>query len=103
MAAKLYSAGLAAAVASVTVFVNPAYGDGPFQFPSAGSSPSPPPAPSPAPATPKEETRVRNDNPRTTAAGFDPEALERGAKALREINSAQNAKKVRVSYFVEFI
>lgn len=98
MAAKLYSAVLATAVASATVFVNPAYGDSPFQFPSAGSSPSPPtapaPAPAPAPAAPKEETRVRNDNPRTTAAGFDPEALERGAKALREINSAQNAKKV---------
>ena len=38
---------------------------------------------------------VRNDNPRTTAAGFDPEALERGAKALREINASQYAKKVR--------
>ncbi|CAL9091288.1 unnamed protein product [Musa textilis] len=36
----------------------------------------------------------RNDNPRTTAAGFDPEALERGARALREINSSSQAKKV---------
>lgn len=36
----------------------------------------------------------RNDNPRTTSAGFDPEALERGAKALREIASSSQAKKV---------
>ena len=50
--------------------------------------------PPPSPLTPKEETRVRNDNPRTTAVVFDLEALERGAKALREINSAQNSKKV---------
>ena len=27
---------------------------------------------------------------------FDPEALERGAKALREINASPNAKKVVV-------
>ena len=40
--------------------------------------------------------RVRNDNPRTSSAGFDPEALERGAKALREISSSPNAKKVSV-------
>ncbi|KAJ9164428.1 hypothetical protein P3X46_024005 [Hevea brasiliensis] len=37
---------------------------------------------------------TRNDNPRTTSAGFDPEALERGAKALREIASSSHAKKV---------
>jgi ATPase family AAA domain-containing protein 3A/B len=29
------------------------------------------------------------------APSFDPEALERGAKALREINASPNAKKVR--------
>lgn len=28
------------------------------------------------------------------APGFDPEALERGAKALREINKSPNAKQV---------
>ncbi|CAI0450362.1 unnamed protein product [Linum tenue] len=36
----------------------------------------------------------RNDNPRTSSAGFDPEALERGAKAIREITSSSHAKKV---------
>ena len=29
------------------------------------------------------------------APSFDPEALERGAKALREINKSANAKQVR--------
>ncbi|PWA62616.1 ATPase, AAA-type, core [Artemisia annua] len=42
---------------------------------------------SPAPA------RVRNDNPRTTSPGFDPEALVRGAKALREVAASKEAKK----------
>ncbi|XP_002982368.2 ATPase family AAA domain-containing protein 3-B [Selaginella moellendorffii] len=42
----------------------------------------------------EEYSKPRNDNPRTTAAGFDPEALERGAKALREINSSPHSKKV---------
>ncbi|PPS00282.1 hypothetical protein GOBAR_AA20386 [Gossypium barbadense] len=37
--------------------------------------------------------RVRNHNPRTFLAGFDPQALEKGAKALGEINSSSNAKK----------
>jgi hypothetical protein len=32
----------------------------------------------------------------SSAAGFDPEALERGAKALREINKSPNAKQVCV-------
>ncbi|GJP45001.1 hypothetical protein CLOM_g4387 [Closterium sp. NIES-68] len=70
-----------------------------------------PPAPAPAPATlppggsgadagkggaGEAAQRQRNDNPnpRTTAAGFDPEALERGAKALREINKSASAKQV---------
>ncbi|CAK9146586.1 unnamed protein product [Ilex paraguariensis] len=52
------------------------------------------PAQAPALAANPESPRVRNDNPRTTAAGFDPEALERGAKALREIISSAQAKKV---------
>ncbi|KAJ4912204.1 AAA-type ATPase family protein [Raphanus sativus] len=38
--------------------------------------------------------RIRNDNPRTTSAGFDPEALERGAKTVKGINNTAHAKKV---------
>lgn len=41
---------------------------------------------------------VRNDNPRTSSSGFDPEALERGAKALREISASSNAKKVSLCF-----
>jgi hypothetical protein len=66
----------------------PAHAEKPPAFSAAA------PSPSPSPALPEEPRAVRNDLPRTSAAGFDPEALERGAKALREINSSGNAKKV---------
>lgn len=42
-----------------------------------------------------EAEKTSNPFPRTSAAGFDPEALERGAKVLREINSSKYAKQVR--------
>lgn len=45
----------------------------------------------------KEQEKPRNDAPRTSAVGFDPEALERGAKALREINASNHAKKVYIA------
>eukprot|EP01018_Ginkgo_biloba_P037515 Gb_39829 [translate_table: standard] len=93
--ARFYNAGFAAAVASASLLVDPAYADSPFHFPSVSPAASPQAtAPVPPPEAPKEQTRLRNDNPRTTAAGFDPEALERGAKALREINNSSHAKKV---------
>ncbi|XP_010558645.1 PREDICTED: ATPase family AAA domain-containing protein 3-B-like [Tarenaya hassleriana] len=79
--------------------------DGPFNFISGSSSaspstqqPSPPPQSQQASSSSGGESpaapRVRNDHPRTTSAGFDPEALERGANALKEINSSSQAKKV---------
>lgn len=67
------------------------------------SSSSPPAAgnvagndpPAPASSPEKEEPRKpRNDYPRNTSAGFDPEALERGVKALKAINNSGHAKKV---------
>lgn len=108
---------LAAASASSSLLSqtnqNVAFADGPFNFPlfsSSSPSPSPSgspqsssgqlpsqPSASPASTTDKEgsgNVKPRNDNPRTSSAGFDPEALERGAKALREISSSSNAKKV---------
>ncbi|XP_074584472.1 uncharacterized protein LOC141840395 [Curcuma longa] len=100
------SAMLASAVASAALAAEHAYADGgsfrfpPFSQPSTVAPPASdsarpgPPPPRPAEAPPEEAPRVRNDNPRTSAAGFDPEALERGAKALREINSSSQAKKV---------
>lgn len=97
---------LASAVASAALAAEHAYADGgsfkflPFSQPSPSAPPASdsarpgPPPPRPAEAPLEEASRVRNDNPRTSAAGFDPEALERGAKALREINSSSQAKKV---------
>lgn len=104
---KTYAAGLFAALASAKFGTETAYADGggggfsfsPFstssnKVPSAPADvPQPPPAAT-ATATPEPPPKVRNDNPRTTSAGFDPEALERGAKALREINSSKSAKQV---------
>lgn len=110
--AKTYVAGLLSALASASLGVEQAYCDGPFNFSPFSSSSTSPAASGasqaaatapdsagkksqlPAPQPPPEPPRVRNDNPRTTAAGFDPEALERGAKALREISSSSQAKKV---------
>ncbi|XP_076904510.1 uncharacterized protein LOC143559983 [Bidens hawaiensis] len=72
-----------------------------FNFPSFTSRPSPSPAVGDVidPKPPQNEqppaaARVRNDNPRTTSAGFDPEALERGAAAVKKIAASKDAKKV---------
>ncbi|CAL5364719.1 unnamed protein product [Camellia sinensis] len=97
--ARVCGAGLISALASATLGVDHAYADGPFTFSPFSSSPaSPPPQSSETSPTsqPSAEAppRVRNNNPRTTSAGFDPEALERGAKALREIASSPHGKKV---------
>ncbi|KAF5450701.1 hypothetical protein F2P56_031030 [Juglans regia] len=103
--AKSYALGListalaAAATSSSTLSSQShlAYADGSFKLSpisppsSEKSQPSNPPAGNSESSSP---SRVRNDNPRTTSAGFDPEALERGAKALREITNSAHAKKV---------
>ncbi|XP_068649954.1 uncharacterized protein [Aristolochia californica] len=110
--AKLRAVGLVSAMASAALAADRAYADGPFKnfpfstSPSGSTNPdtrqtSPlsgqPTQPSPqAPAVEaKQERKPQNDNPfpRTTAAGFDPEALERGVEALRRINEAPNTNK----------
>lgn len=103
--ARVVGAGLISALASAALGVDCAHADGPFNF-SPFASPPPPQASSDSPAAAvavaaqpgaaakAEPPRVRNDNPRTTASGFDPEALERGTKALREISSSPHGKKV---------
>ncbi|CAD5185955.1 unnamed protein product [Musa acuminata subsp. malaccensis] len=86
----------AAAAAALAALSDHAYADGTFRFPYL-SSPSPTPA---APAVPTAGTRPPGEAPdaasssSTSSGGFDPEALERGAKALREINSSPHAKQV---------
>ena len=81
----------ASSIASISCFLyalcRPAYAEAPKETSSSSSSSS------------EDEHRPRNDLPRTTAAGFDPEALERGARALREINSSNQPKKVCHSHF----
>ncbi|KAE9451786.1 hypothetical protein C3L33_16289, partial [Rhododendron williamsianum] len=103
--ARVFGAGLITALASAALGgVDHAYADGPFNLSPFSSSSA---APTSSQASSESSTssqasatnaepppRVRNDNPRTTSAGFDPEALERGAKALREINDSSHAKKV---------
>ena len=98
MVKGLATAGLFSALAS-SLSVPHVYADGPLNFPSFNSSPAPAPGvSSPEKPTESEEKpappRVRNDHPRTTSAGFDPEALERGVKALKEISSSNSAKQV---------
>ncbi|KAG5533987.1 hypothetical protein RHGRI_027993 [Rhododendron griersonianum] len=102
---RVFGAGLITALASAALGgVDHAYADGPFNLSPFSSSSA---APTSSQASSESSTssqasatnaepppRVRNDNPRTTSAGFDPEALERGAKALREINDSSHAKKV---------
>uniref|UniRef100_A0A5B6YTG2 Putative ATPase family AAA domain-containing protein 3 n=2 Tax=Davidia involucrata TaxID=16924 RepID=A0A5B6YTG2_DAVIN len=87
-ASKLSSvAAMAVAAASLSTFPNRAYADAPFRFYPFSSSPTPPtdsPNSDSKSATAAEEPR----------GGFDPESLERGAKALREINSSPHAKQV---------
>lgn len=104
--AKTYAMGLISAMAAASAS-STVYADGPFTFsPFSSNSPAsppdkspPPPSSSPSPTAKNEVAdssapRVRNDNPRTSSAGFDPEALERGVIALKEIASSSQAKKV---------
>lgn len=108
---KNYAAGLLAALASASSSfgVEHAYCDGPFNFSPFSTTTSTAPnaaaesaaatkPPQPQPATP-EPNRARNDYPRTTAAGFDPEALERGRKALEEISRSPDPIKVFTFFF----
>ncbi|KAK9914698.1 hypothetical protein M0R45_038460 [Rubus argutus] len=110
--ARTYALGLiTAAAASASASLSTpkcAYADGPFSF-SPFSSPSPSPSPnapqppspvqsapskSPADAEPPPPPKVRNDYPRTTSAGFDPDPLERGAKYAKDISNSKDAKKI---------
>ncbi|XP_057750668.1 uncharacterized protein LOC130969100 [Arachis stenosperma] len=102
MAKTTYAAGLLSAIAAAAGFSQShtaSYADGPFNFPFTNLPPQPPQPPPPSdgkspPEAPPPQPKVRNDHPRTTSAGFDPEALERGVKALKEISSSPHGKKV---------
>ncbi|RDX90586.1 ATPase family AAA domain-containing protein 3-A, partial [Mucuna pruriens] len=80
-----------AAVVSMSTFSDRAVADSPFRFPFFSSSPSN------APSPPNQASDTKSEPPATdepNKSGFDPESLERGAKALREINSSSYSKQV---------
>ncbi|CAL0331871.1 unnamed protein product [Lupinus luteus] len=92
VSAKLSScvAVAAAAVASVSTTSDPAHAAG-FRIPFFSSSPSP------SPSAPDQASDDKTDPPPSdepNKSGFDPESLERAAKALRKINSSPYAKQV---------
>ncbi|OVA18738.1 AAA+ ATPase domain [Macleaya cordata] len=95
MAARRISscAAMAAAVASLSAFGDSVYADGPFRF-SPFSYSSPQSAENTQASTPKTESKSAVEEPKGGSSGFDPEALERGAKVLRVINNDPHAKQV---------
>ncbi|KAA8531888.1 hypothetical protein F0562_006395 [Nyssa sinensis] len=84
-------AAMAVAAASLSTLSNRAYADFPFRFYPFSSSPSPPQAAQTDSPNSDAKSAPVAEEPR---GGFDPESLERGAKALREINSSTHAKQV---------
>ncbi|KAI4327609.1 hypothetical protein L6164_020048 [Bauhinia variegata] len=94
MAASRLSAGVfmaAAAAASMSTLSNHAYAESPFRFYPFSSKSSNPPPEEDQNADTKPESHAAQE---PTKSDFDPEALERAAKALREINSSTYAKQV---------
>ncbi|CAN7025665.1 unnamed protein product [Brassica oleracea var. botrytis] len=80
------AAAIAAAFTSASMSPNRAYADSQFRFPFFSSSSSTP-----------SESQTDQPSPETDerkGSGFDPESLERGAKALREINKSPHSKQV---------
>ncbi|KAL2921419.1 ATPase family AAA domain-containing protein 3 [Bienertia sinuspersici] len=104
VAAKVCAAGIMSAIAAATMNIEQAYADSPFKFPPFTSSNAPQQAAANAPpqaaanAPPKDEpqkpSKPRNDYPRTTSAGFDPDALERGVKALERIENSGRPNEI---------
>ncbi|KAG9154933.1 hypothetical protein Leryth_012125 [Lithospermum erythrorhizon] len=95
--AKTYGAGLLSALASAYFGSSDiAFSDGSFKFsPFSSSSSGSGSAANPSSASPSEapveSPKPRNDNPRTTAAGFDPAPLEKAVQLLEKIaNDPQN-------------
>jgi hypothetical protein len=71
--------------------------DSSFRFNPFSSSPSQQQQQAGQTANPKSDAKPEPEDPK--GAGFDPEALESGAKALREINSSPHAKQVSIIFF----
>ncbi|KAJ1691433.1 hypothetical protein LUZ63_015588 [Rhynchospora breviuscula] len=79
--------------AAAGVMSEVAYADGRFFFPSRSPAPAAPLA-GPAANVPTSHSSDQPGSSAASSGGFDPESLERGAKALREINKSPHAKQV---------
>ncbi|XP_042407027.1 ATPase family AAA domain-containing protein 3-like [Zingiber officinale] len=93
-AAAAVSAATAAA-GTIAALSDPAYADGYFRFPflsSPAQTQTSPDSQSAASRLPGGGQSTASSS--SSSGGFDPESLERGAKALREINSSSHAKQV---------
>ncbi|RAL52530.1 hypothetical protein DM860_017224 [Cuscuta australis] len=90
---SLAAGAAAAAVLAGSNFApsNIAYADSPFRFPPFSRSPPTPPPPSPEADS---SASISNAPPEEPKGGFDHQALERGAKALKEINNSAHHKQV---------
>ena len=99
-ASRLSVAAVAAAAAAVSTCQNRAYADSSFRFNPFSSSPSKQKQQQEADQTANQKSDAKSEPEEPKGAGFDPEALERGAKALREINSSPHAKQVLI--FIQF-
>ncbi|KAG5241221.1 AAA-type ATPase family protein [Salix suchowensis] len=94
-ASRLSVAAVAAAAAAVSTCQNRAYAESSFRFNPFSSSPSQKQKQQQeADQTANQKSDAKPEPEEPKGAGFDPEALERGAKALREINSSPHAKQV---------
>ena len=99
-ASKLSSCvAMAAAVASMSTLSERAYADSSLRFPFFSSSTTTSSSSNQRANSKSDSEAAGAEEPKET--GFDPESLERGAKALREINSSPNAKQVL--YFIGFV
>ncbi|KAM7266050.1 hypothetical protein ACFE04_003733 [Oxalis oulophora] len=93
MATAAVAAAVTASLSSTTSQSNTAHAESLFRFLPfySSSSPSTNQSSNETTSDGKKEEEKEKEDPR---GGFDPEALERGAKALREINKSPNAKHV---------
>lgn len=91
-------AAMAAAAAAAALSTNPnhSFSEGSSWFYpfSSSRSPSENDAKSENISSPASASKPAGEEPSGRSSGFDPESLERGAKALREINSSTHAKQV---------
>ena len=97
---------MAAAAASLSTLSNRAFADGPFNFypfSSSSSSSSSSPSPEGDQTSKSKSDKKAQAEDSSRSSGFDPESLERGAKALREINSSPYSKQVFFFFFHFYI